>query len=140
MFASGLAILIGASRIPAGFGYDAVGPDAFPKLIGTGFLVSAVLIILEARRGLAAEDEPTAAWPVITISGALLLAALLIDTLGWIPMSATVFVAGAVAMGERRYLTGALMGLAFGLVTFAAFNWGLGLNLPAGIFAPVLGQ
>ena len=137
VFAAGLAIIIGASRIPSGFGYDAVGPAAMPYIIGGGFLVSAILILLDARQN-AEPVEPLSLWPVALISAALLLAALLVETLGWIPLAALVFLAGARALGDRRIGLNAAIGLGFGAVTFGLFNWGLGLDLPAGPLAPLL--
>jgi putative tricarboxylic transport membrane protein len=137
MFAAGLAILIGASRIPSGFGYDAVGPAAMPYIIGGGFLASAILILLDVRRS-TEPSGPLSLWPVAAISAALLLAALLVEPLGWVPLAALIFLAGALALGDRRIGLNAGIGLAFGVVTFVLFNWGLGLDLPAGVLAPVL--
>ena len=58
--------------------------------------------------------------------------------LGWVPLAALIFLAGTVALGDRRIALNAVIGVAFGAVTFALFNWGLGLNLPAGVLEPVL--
>lgn len=139
MFAAGLAIIVGATQISTGFGYDAVGPAAFPYIIGAGFLISAVLIFLDARRSEPDDADPLSLGPVAVISAALLLAALLLKTLGWVPLAALVFFGGAYALGDRRILLNAGIGLGFGVVTFALFNWGLGLNLPAGVIGSAFG-
>jgi putative tricarboxylic transport membrane protein len=55
-----------------------------------------------------------------------------------VPLTATVFAAGAWAFGNRRLWLNLLIGLVFGGVILLAFNEGLGLDLPLGVLAPLL--
>jgi putative tricarboxylic transport membrane protein len=52
--------------------------------------------------------------------------------LGWIPVITVVFALGARAFGSRRTVLDLGLGVAFGVVTFVIFNYGLGLHLPVG--------
>lgn len=142
----GIAVLIGSFSIPVGFSYDAAGPRLFPLLIGSGLCVSAVVVLLDARSdepspASAAEDETPTDWrPVVIISAALLFEAALITTLGWIPVTATVFAAGTWAFGDRRIWRNLAIGVAFATFILVAFNFGLGLNLPLGPLEALLGS
>lgn len=138
MILLGAAILVSARQIQSGFSYDAVGPSVFPTIIGCGFIVSAILILVDSVRVDPDEDAPVLDWwPVAFISGAILLEAFFVATFGWVPMAATVFAAGAWAMGERRLLLTAALGVVLAGLILLAFNWGLGLELPLGILAPI---
>lgn len=139
---AGGAMFYGASRIPRGFGYDAVGPDTFPRIIAAGVMISGGLCLLDAGRAAAAEAEAVAFGSlrvVVLISAALLAMAFGVRPLGWVPMAAVVFTAGAAAFGSRRLIRDAGIGLIIGLVTLLGFNLGLGLDLPLGPLAPLFG-
>ncbi len=140
MLLVGIAVIISASRIPTGFSYDAVGPTVFPTIIGAGFVVSAFLVILESVRVAPARDDhiPIDLRPVIVISAAVLLEAFFIKKLGWVPMAATVFMAGSWAFGDRRIVLNGVIGLAFAALILVAFSWVLGLDLPLGVFENLL--
>lgn len=140
IFAIGVAVFLNARGIQGGFGYDAVGPAVFPMIIGGGFVVAAILICLESLSLESVEDSPekTNIWPVIVISAAVLIEALLIKKAGWVPMATVVFVAGTWAFGDRRLLLNTVIGLVLSCIILFAFNWGLGLDLPLGILAPIL--
>lgn len=140
-----VAVLASAAAIPAGFSYDAVGPRLFPAIMGVGLLLASLGILAGAigRRVATAPAAPVAAapldWtPVVVVSAALLLEAALIETLGWVPVTATLFAAGAWAFGNRRLWLNLLIGLVFGALVLLAFNEGLGLDLPLGPLAPLL--
>lgn len=137
---AGGAMFLGATQIPQGFGYDAVGPATLPKIIALGMMVSGALCLLELRRPEDAYEEISFGRPapVVLISAGLLLAALLIKVLGWVPVAAMIFASGAVAFGSRRWLRDLMIGFAAGMVVLAAFSWGLGIKLPLGVLAPLL--
>lgn len=141
IFAIGVAVFLTARTIKGGFGYDAVGPAVFPMIIGSGFVIAAIMIGLES---MSVDPEPTDDqernnfWPVIVISAALLVEALLIKRVGWVPMAAIVFTSGAWAFGNRRLVVNGFFGLVLSALILFAFNWGLGLDLPLGILAPIL--
>ena len=56
----------------------------------------------------------------------------LIVALGWIPVITIVFALGARAFGSRRTAVDLGFGFLFGILTFAFFNYALGLHLPSG--------
>lgn len=130
---AGVAILTAAAGIKTGFSYDSVGPATLPRFIGGGLILAGVLVLIENRGAERAEEVSFGrALPVIVISAALLGLALLVRLLGWVPMAATVFLAGAFAFGSRHVLRDAIIGIGVGLVTLGLFRFGLGLNLPIG--------
>ena len=137
---AGGAMYLGATHIPQGFGYDAVGPATLPKIIALGMMVSGGLCLLELRRPAHAYEAISFGRlpPVILISAGLLLAAFLMKMLGWVPVAAIVFAAGAFAFGSSRWLRDVVIGLLAGLVVLIAFSWGLGIRLPLGVITPVV--
>jgi putative tricarboxylic transport membrane protein len=140
--AGGLAVFFVAQNIPVGFSYDSAGPRLLPYLVAIGLSLSGIGAMFEAALQpptRAADQQHYDMLPVVMILGALLLEALLIRWLGWIPVAAGVFMAGAYAMGSRRLLRDAFTGVVFGAVTLALFNLALGLHLPLGVIEPILG-
>lgn len=136
------AVLASTASIPAGFSYDAVGPRLFPAIMGVGLLLAALGILAGALGPRASRAEPggQADWkPIALVSAALLLEAALIETLGWVPLTATLFAAGAWAFGDRRLRLNLLIGAAFGAAILLAFEAVLGLDLPLGVLAPLFG-
>lgn len=137
----GAFVILGARRIPVGFSYDAVGPALFPTMIGVGLLLSGLAILLSVWRTAAetVNERSRFNWTVVAvISAALLLEALLITRLGWIPMIAVVFAAGAYAFGDNRILLNLMIGFALGALTMLAFSFGIGIDLPLGPLEPLL--
>ncbi|MDT8332916.1 tripartite tricarboxylate transporter TctB family protein [Roseomonas gilardii] len=143
-----IAVLASTASIPSGFSYDAVGPRLFPSIMGIGLLLASLGIIAGSigRRSRVATTPtepsgPGVDWkPVAVISAGLLLEAALIETLGWIPLTATLFAAGAWAFGNRRLWLNLLIGFVFGGLILFAFDAGLGLDLPLGALAPSFQQ
>jgi putative tricarboxylic transport membrane protein len=138
--ALGVAVVVASQQIKTGFAYDVVGPAMFSNLIGVGLVLSGVASVISARRA-SLEDLPDQPklnlWPVGLISAALLLEAALISRLGWIPVVATVFVAGTYAFGDRRILANALIGVVLTTVILLVFTLGLGIDLPLGPLEPL---
>jgi putative tricarboxylic transport membrane protein len=62
----------------------------------------------------------------------------LMERLGWIPATTLLFMATARAFGSRRWVVDGALGLAIAVVSFVIFNYGLELNLPAGILADLI--
>ena len=130
---AGAAVLWMATRIPQGFGYDAVGPSLFPRIIGIGLVISGLIHGLEVWRD--GDDRPegrAAPWPVVLILGSMLLLAAGVRIAGWIPTAALVFLAGTLAFGDRRIALNLVIGVVLSALILVAFNEGLGLNLPLG--------
>ena len=138
--ALGVAVVVASQQIKTGFTYDVVGPAMFSNLIGVGLVLSGAASVISARRA-SLEDLPDQPklnlWPVGLISAALLLEAALISRLGWIPVVATVFVAGTSAFGDRRILSNAVIGLVLATVILLVFSLGLGIDLPLGPLEPL---
>jgi putative tricarboxylic transport membrane protein len=138
--ALGVAVVIASQQIKTGFAYDVVGPAMFSNLIGIGLTLSGIVSVISTRRA-SLEDLPDQPklnlWPLGQISAALLLEAALISRLGWIPVVATVFVAGTYAFGDRRILSNTLIGLVLATLILVVFTLGLGIDLPLGPLEPL---
>ena len=129
--ALGVAVVVVARGFPGGSIYDALGPRLLPYIVGAGLALSGLSILIGAFRR-ANEYEALDLAPVLWIVAALIIPVTLIRVIGWIPVAALVFALGARAFGSRRVWLDLALGLAFGAITFLLFNYGLGLNLPAG--------
>ncbi len=142
--ALGAFILYETLSMPAGPAYAAVGPRAFPGVIGAGLVLLGLFQLraaLAAVRGIdKAGTAPTGAdlydwravaWVAMTLASQFLL----LRWIGWIPAATLIFVGVARAFGSRRLALDAGIGLALAGTTFTLFNFVLGLNLPAGQLA-----
>ena len=138
--ALGVAVVIASQQIKTGYAYDVVGPAMFSNLIGIGLTLSGIVSVISTRRACPKNlpDQPKLnLWPLGQISAALLLEAALISRLGWIPVVATVFVAGTYAFGDRRILSNTLIGLVLASLMLLVFTLGLGIDLPLGPLEPL---
>ena len=137
----GIAVALGARGFEGGSTYDVLGPRLLPFLIAGGLVLTGLPILIGAwRRPAAASQQELDLAPVLLIVAALIVPILLIRTLGWIPVAGLTFALGARAFASRTPLRDLALGLAFGVVSFVVFNYGLGLNLPGGrLLAPLLG-
>jgi putative tricarboxylic transport membrane protein len=117
-----------------------VGPALFPYLIAAGLVIVGVSLLREAFTGhIAHEGGFELDWiAVALVSAGLLIQIFLLETLGWIPATALLFIAVARAFGSRRLLTDAVLGVALTAASFVVFNYGLGLNLPGGVVADLI--
>jgi putative tricarboxylic transport membrane protein len=117
-----------------------VGPALFPFLISGGLVIVGVSLLREAFAGhIAHEGGFELDWiAVALVSVGLILQMFLLETLGWIPASALLFMAVARAFGSRRLVIDAIFGLALAAASFVIFNYGLGLNLPGGVIAELM--
>jgi putative tricarboxylic transport membrane protein len=122
--------------------YAKVGPHIFPIVVAAGLLVTGLLIawtaIVPSRETpVVAADAPTDWRAVAIVAAALVLDALLLKTLGFVITALGLFLIVAFALGSRRYLRDVAIAALLALVTYFGFTRGLGLQLPAGIFAGV---
>ena len=133
----GISILAGTLSITVTPAYSRVGPRAIPFAVAAGLIVLGLLYALESWKGTQtpAEDQAVNLWPIVLISGGIILDALLMPSLGFILSSTVLFVLVAAGLGSRRYLRDGLVGLALSAVAYVTFVYGLGLRLPAGPFA-----
>jgi putative tricarboxylic transport membrane protein len=114
--------------------HGGVGPKVFPYLVGSGLVLVGLVALREARGGRLA---PTGALevdlaPVALVAGGLILQAVALEPLGWIPSTTVLFMAGARAFGARRLLVDLALGLVLSVATFLLFDLALGLDLPVG--------
>jgi putative tricarboxylic transport membrane protein len=130
----GAYVAIDAAGYHDGSTYDGLGPSLLPYIIAAGLILTGLPILLKAlRSGGTTGAFANVDWTAIAlITAALTVPIVFILPLGWIPVITVVFALGARAFGSRRTLIDLGFGLAFGVVTFVVFNFGLGLHLPAG--------
>jgi putative tricarboxylic transport membrane protein len=145
VLAIGALVFGGSFFLPTGGGYAQVGPGVVPRAVGVGLLVIGAFLLREAfSGGFSGVDEEAEqhlpmhwgyfAWG----SGGIIAYGLLVEPLGFIFASTILFVMVARGFNDRRWLFNAIVGLVLAMVVFAMFNYGLGLNLPAGILKPIL--
>ncbi|HEX7890732.1 MAG TPA: tripartite tricarboxylate transporter TctB family protein [Ramlibacter sp.] len=130
-----LGLFIGweTTAMPAGPAYAAVGPRAFPALIGIALVVIGLLHVrMAVRQGASADDARYDTRAVAWIAGTLIVQMILLRWVGWIPAATLVFVGVCRAFGSRRPGRDALIGVVLAAGTFVLFNLVLGLNLPLG--------
>ncbi|MFI6734389.1 tripartite tricarboxylate transporter TctB family protein [Nonomuraea sp. NPDC050451] len=148
--AAAVVVLAQAFAIPQGEGYQAVGPRAFPLLVGVGLAVVSVIGVVQAFRPGTREPDatpPAAAttdvggeasgephWPsVLLLIGSLAAYALLLVPAGYWQATTAFFVAVARVLGSRRLVRDVLVGLALALATYFLFDRLLGISLPPGL-------
>lgn len=135
----------GALQINVTQSYARVGPRFFPLLVAAGLVVCGALLLAQALRGRAADpeggedvdaDAPTDWRAVLLVAVGLVLTALLMERLGFPVTAGGLFWAVAFAFGSRSPLAPAV-GVGLALVVYLAFTRLLGLDLPAGVLAPL---
>jgi len=127
-------------RVPPA--YAKVGPHVFPLVVAVGLVITGLIICFRAfvpKNGavLAAEDVATDWRAVAIVAAGLILNALLLKPLGFMIAAFGLFLTVAFAFGSRRYVRDIVTGIVLAAVTYFGFTRGLGLQLPAGIFAGV---
>ncbi|MEU4228249.1 tripartite tricarboxylate transporter TctB family protein [Nonomuraea sp. NPDC026600] len=131
-----LVVLAQAFMIPDGGGYQAVGPRAFPLLVGLGMAVVAVIGVVQAFREPVAgggEDEGVHWRPVLLLIGTLALYAALLAPVGYWQATTLFFVAVARVLGSRKLVRDLVVGLLLALATYLLFDRVLGITLPPGL-------
>jgi putative tricarboxylic transport membrane protein len=137
----GVFVAVETALLRTGPGYAAIGPKLFPWLVAAGLLLVGVALLYEARTGAVAHpagfdlDLPS----TLVVTAGLILQMVLIRPAGFVIASALLFVAVAYALGSRRVVLNAAVGLVLCAVTYIAFTRGLGLVLPAGVLGALLG-
>ena len=137
----GVFVAVETAMLRTAPGYAAIGPKLFPWLVAAGLLLVGVALLHEARAGAVAQpagfelDLP----PALIVTAGLVLQMVLMRPAGFVIATAVVFVAVAYALGSRRVVLNAAVGLVLCAVTYLAFTRGLGLVLPAGVMGALLG-
>lgn len=145
VLALGAVVLAGAWELPAGGGYAQVGPGVVPRIVGGLLLLLGALLLREALTGgfRGVDEEAEVHLPMDWkafgwLGGGIVLYGLLVERAGFLIASTLLFIAVARGFTSRRWLSNALVGLAVSAFIFAVFNYGLGLQLPAGILKGLL--
>ncbi len=137
--------LYGASGLPQGARYAAVGPGLFVTITGLGLVILGILLMVQIWRGErfepqdaedAAANSPMDKRAFLTALVAVALPVLIMQPLG-MPLTATLaFVLVCRAFGSRQLLLDIVIGAALGSIAWYLFTQ-LGLQL--GRFFPPLG-
>lgn len=145
VLAIGALVFAGSFSLPTGGGYAQVGPAVVPRFVGAGLFVLAVLLLREAfTGGFRGVDEEAEVhlpmdWAAFGwVSGGIVTYGLLVERAGFLIASTLLFVAVARGFASRRWALNGLVGLLVAAFIFTVFNYGLGLQLPAGILKGVL--
>lgn len=146
--AFGLAVVWQTTQIRLTPAYSLVGPRALPYIVGGGLVLIGIWVAVEATTGRsarAADDSEDADpslptdWRALALLAAALAAyLLLLEPAGFVIASAVLFVGAAFAMGSRRTIRDAAIGIVFAAILYVAFTRGLGIRLPGGLLAGIL--
>jgi putative tricarboxylic transport membrane protein len=115
------------------------GAKTFPRIVaGLCFVVALAMVadIARPRRLSAEEAEPREAsnWSALaTVIVGVVFFILSLEWLGWLIASTVLFAVVAIGLGNRRYLSCVLGGLALASVIQIIFSGILEINLPSGI-------
>lgn len=137
----GVFVAVETATLRTGPGYAAIGPKLFPWLVAAGLLLVGIALLYEARAGAVAQpagfdlDLP----PTLAVTVGLVLQMVLMRPAGFVIATTVLFVAVAHALGSRRILVNAAVGLVLCAFTYVAFTRGLGLVLPAGMLGGLFG-
>lgn len=127
-------------QLPEASGYARVGPRLVPVIVSGGLILLGIVLLKEAWFGgfKGVDENEAAANPTLWIafawiSGAMIVNGLLMVPAGFIIAGTIMFVMAARGFNSKRWLFNALTGAMIAAVTYAFFNYGLGLNLPRGL-------
>lgn len=145
----GIVILVQTQDIRVVRSMSQVSPRAIPQIVGAGLIIAGAWYAIDIYRkphvaagGEDGEDVNAGAktdWTVLAILAVGLTAfALLMRPAGFVIASAVLFTISSTAMGSRRHLLNAVIGIVLAAIVFLMFDTWLGVRLPAGIFEDVL--
>jgi putative tricarboxylic transport membrane protein len=136
----GLLMAYGTLQLPAATGYAKVGPRLMPAIVSGGLILLGIVLLKEAWfGGFKGVDEAEAAanrtdWKAFGwISGAMIINGILMVPAGFVIAGTVMFAMAARGFGSTRWLKNAIIGATLAAATYGFFNYGLGLNLPAGL-------
>ncbi len=136
----GIFMSLGTMQLPEATGYAKVGPRLMPSIVSGALVLLGLVLLKEAWfGGFKGVDEEEAAanpthWAAFAwISGAMIVNGLLMVPAGFIIAGTIMFVMAARGFNSKRWLFNGLTGAIIAAVTYAFFNYGLGLNLPRGL-------
>ena len=145
VLALGALVLAGAWELPAGGGYAQVGPGVVPRIVGGVLLLLGAMLLREALTGgyHGVDEEAEVHLPMDWksfgwVSAGIIVYGLLVERAGFLIASTLLFIAVARGFASRRWLLNVAVGLVIASFIFAVFNYGLGLQLPAGVLRGIL--
>ena len=140
VLAFGAALAYGTTLLPAATGYAKVGPRLMPTIVSGGLILVGLVLLKEALfGGFRGVDEAEAGanptdWRAIAwISAAIIANGILMVPVGFVLSGTLLFVLAARGFGNKAWVKNAIIGLIIAVLTYAFFNYGLGLGLPRGI-------
>ncbi len=140
VLAFGAALAYGTTLLPEATGYAKVGPRLMPTIVAGGLILLGLVLLKEALfGGFRGVDEREAAtnptdWRAIAwISAGIILNGILMVPVGFVISGTLLFVLAARGFGNKAWVKNAIIGLVIAVITYAFFNYGLGLGLPRGI-------
>jgi putative tricarboxylic transport membrane protein len=125
---------------------DPLGPKAFPRMLGVGLLIAAVMLLLEILRDsgrIGSKKSTTSAaaawrwephqWVVIAIAAWTALYVALFEPLGYMLATLIYLLALTAYFNRGRWLMNGLTSLLFVVISYFAFTKLLGVSLARGI-------
>lgn len=137
----GLFVLANISAKPAAAAKAAVGPGAFPAIIGFGLMAVGMRLLYEAwaRRGQGSEIPELDLKAAVLGAAAFAAMILTLESLGWVIAGSLMYTAVAWIFGSRKVFTSLAIGVLLTVGTYLLFDHGLDLDLPLGsLLEPLL--
>lgn len=118
----------------------AIGPKAFPYLLGTSMLVLSLLLLWQGWQERPKVDRGKAQvnWTrseirdFLVVPALIILYALVLESLGYLLSTLFFLLAGMLCMGRRKWTSNLLWALWFSLGTYFLFTHWLDVQLPRG--------
>lgn len=149
ILALGAGVSVGTLLLPGEGGYARIGPNFVPGVVGGGLVVVGAWLLYEALAGgwrHRADDSPAArgehafhAAAFLWVSAGLFAHMALVSTAGFVIAGAVLFACVARGFGSRRFVRDAGIGFTLALAAFLFFVKFLGVSLPGGWLAFLLG-
>jgi putative tricarboxylic transport membrane protein len=129
------------SQIPTLEIGDPLGPKAFPRLLGGGLILAAVMLLLEmikdrksAPPSPAPEPEDTSTYKIV--AGVVVVTGIyfaLFEPLGYAVSTMLFLLVMTTYFNKRKWWTNVLTSVLYSFLSYYAFTKLLGVNLPRGI-------
>ena len=140
VLAFGAALAFATMQLPEATGYAKVGPRLMPAIVSAGLILLGLVLMKEALfGGFRGVDETEAMatqtdWRAFAwITAGIVINGIVMVPVGFVVSGMLLFVLAARGFGSKAWVKNALIGLTIAAMTYAFFNYGLGLGLPRGI-------
>lgn len=142
LLALGVFLVVGTTTMDEVGDGGLFGARTFPWIVAVlCFAMAAAMtvdILRPALPGAPTETQDDINWAAVGTSvGGVVVFIVSLQWLGWILSATLLFTIVAVGLGNRRYLTCVLVGLAVASIIQLVFSGFLGVSLPAGIVGGV---